>query len=66
MTASKLDEYEASDTKYRYLKLYNNDFLRQLLFTTDSLYRIDKGLRDSVEYREEAIRQRIELLQRFW
>lgn len=27
MTASKLDECEASDTKYRYLKLYNSVFL---------------------------------------
>lgn len=64
MTAGKLEEYEASDTKYRYLKLQNNVFLRQVLFTTDSLYRVDKGLRDSVEYREEAIRERIELQQR--
>lgn len=64
MTSNKLHEYEGSDTKYRYLKLYNNDFLRQLLFTTDSLYRVDKNLRNSVEHWEEAIRQRIELQQR--
>lgn len=64
MTASKLKENKASDTKYRYLKLSNNAFLRQVLFTTDSLYRVDKGLRDSVEYREEAIRERFELQQK--
>lgn len=63
MTAGKLDEYEASDTKYRYLKLSKNVFLRQVLLTTDSFYNIHKGLRDSVEHWEEAIRQRIELQQ---
>ncbi len=64
MTTNKLKEYEASDTKYRYLKLSNNIFLRQLLFTTDSLYRIDKGMQDSVKQREEVILERLELQQR--
>ncbi len=64
MTADKLSEFKANDTKYRYLKLNNNQSLQQLLHITDSLYRVDKNLRDSVQQREETIREQFELQQR--
>ena len=64
ITAGKLTEFKASDTKYRYLKLKENQSLQQLLYIADSLYRIDKGMRDSVQQQEETLRQRFELEQR--
>lgn len=64
MTADKLSEFKANDTKYRYLKLNNNQSLRQLLYITDSLYRVDRNLRESVRQREETIREQFELQQR--
>jgi len=64
MTADKLSEFKGNDTKYRYLKLNNNQSLRQLLYITDSLYRVDKNLRDSVQQQEENIREQFELQQR--
>lgn len=63
-TADKLSEFKANDTKYRYLKLNNNQSLQQLLYITDSLYRVDKNLRDSVQQQEESIREQFELRQR--
>lgn len=63
-TANTLSEYKASDTKYRYLKLNSDKSLQQLLYITDSLYRVDKNLRDNVQQREETIREQFELQQR--
>jgi|GEM_PF-3546037 len=55
--------YKASDTKYRYLKLKANPQLKELLSLTDSLYRADPGMRDSVLSREQVIREQWELQQ---
>jgi len=63
MTAGSLEAYRANDTKYRYLKLYGSNPLKAALFFTDSLHRIDPGMRDSVIRKEEENRQVFELLQ---
>jgi hypothetical protein len=63
MTGATLSDYKANDTKYRYLKLYNNKSLQELLFVTDSLYRTDPEMRDSVIQKEEEKRKIFELLQ---
>jgi hypothetical protein len=64
MTANTLTEYKASDTKYRYLKLNSNKSLLELLYTTDSLFRTDPGLRDSVVQLEEENQRIFEMLQK--
>ena len=58
-----LDQYKSNDTKYRYLKLQENQNLRELLYTTDSIYLINPGLRDSVEQRERQNTRNLEMLQ---
>jgi hypothetical protein len=55
MTGTASKAYKANDTKYRYLKLNPNRALMQLLFYTDSLYRMDPNMRDSVIQKEEDI-----------
>jgi len=64
MTATAVKEYKANDTKYRYLRLNSNRSLQGLLFFTDSLYRVDQGMRDSVIQKEEENRRVFELLQK--
>jgi hypothetical protein len=59
----ELTDYKASDTKYRYLKLQANPQLKELLLLTDSLYRADPGMRDSVLWREQVVREQRELQQ---
>lgn len=58
-----LDQYKSNDTKYRYLKLQENQNLRELLYTTDSIYLIIPGLRDSVEQKERQNMRNLEILQ---
>ena len=58
-----LDQYKSNDTKYRYLKLQENQNLKELLDNTDSIYLITPGLRDSVEQRERQNRHNLEMLQ---
>jgi hypothetical protein len=48
MTAAKLDQYRAADTKYRYLYLEGDSNMRQILYSVDSLYRSGFAMRDSV------------------
>ena len=64
MTATSMNENKANDTKYRYLKLNRNRLLQDLLSVTDSLYRADPDMRDSVIQREEENRKILELLQK--
>lgn len=64
MTANTLAEYKANDTKYRYLKLNSNKSLLDLLYRTDSLFRTDAGLRDSVIQKEEENQRIFEMLQK--
>jgi hypothetical protein len=64
MTANTLTEYNANDTKYRYLKLNSNKSLLDLLYRTDSLFRADAGLRDSVIQQEEENQRIFEMLQK--
>ena len=63
-TAKSLEEYKEADTKYRFLKLTDNKSLRQLLFLTDSLYRVDPGMRDSIIQKEHDNLERFKLQQR--
>src|SRR5688572_20298562 len=63
MTGTRVEEFKANDTKYRYLKLYSNNSLKETLFVTDSLHRAIPGMRDSVIQKEENNRQVFELLQ---
>lgn len=62
-TGNTLSEYKASDTKYRYLKVFGSNSLKELLYNADSLYRVEPGMRDSVIQKEEGNRQVFELLQ---
>jgi hypothetical protein len=63
MTGTTLKEYKANDTKYRFLKLYGNNSLKETLFTADSLYRVYPGMRDSVIQKENEDKDRFEMLQ---
>lgn len=62
MTGTFLNEYKANDTKYRYLKVFGNNSLKEILFSTDSLHRVNPVMRDSVIQKEEENRQVLELL----
>jgi len=64
MTGEKLEQYRANDTKYRYLKIYENKSLRELLFLTDSLYLREPRMRDSVLERERQIDKYLEMMKR--
>jgi hypothetical protein len=64
ITANTLTEYKANDTKYRYLKLNSNKSLLELLYATDSLFRTDPGLRDSVIQQEDENQRILEMLQK--
>lgn len=62
-TGTSLNEYKANDTKYRYLKVFGSNSLKEILFETDSLYRVEAGLRDRVNEKEEENQRIFELLQ---
>lgn len=63
MTINTIEDYKANDTKYRYLKVFGNNSLKELLFAADSLHRVDPHMRDSVIQRENDNRERFEMLQ---
>lgn len=60
----KLDTYIANDTKYRSVKLIENAGLQWLLHKTDSLYRTNKSMRDSVIVQEEERQHILEMVER--
>lgn len=62
-TGTSLNEYKANDTKYRYLKVFGSNSLKEILFDTDSLYRAEAGLHDRVVEKEEESQRIFELLQ---
>lgn len=64
MTYSKLQQYEASDTKYRYIRLISHTSVLTMLHQIDSLYNSDHAMRDSVNLWEEEQKRKIELHQR--
>lgn len=63
LAGKNLDQYKSNDTKYRYLKLQENENLKELLYNTDSIYLISPDLRDSVEQRERQNTRNLEMLQ---
>jgi hypothetical protein len=63
LAGENLDQYKSNDTKYRYLKLQENQNLKELLYNTDSIYLVTPGLRDSVEQRERQNMRNLEMLQ---
>ncbi|MFL9485747.1 hypothetical protein ACI6Q2_23415 [Chitinophagaceae bacterium LWZ2-11] len=63
-TYQKLDTYIANDTKYRSVKLIENAGLQWLLHKTDSLYRTNKSMRDSVIAQEEERQHSLEMIER--
>ena len=63
MTYNKLENYIASDTKYRYLKLDTDKVLQRMFFITDSLYNLNPKMRDDVIKIEEENKQTTELQQ---
>jgi hypothetical protein len=65
MAIAKSNEYIASDTKYRYLKLDTaNFYLQKLLSRTDSLNHKNENMREVVIEMEEKYRNNFEILQR--
>lgn len=64
VTASRQDMYKANDTKYRYLKLQDNEFLNIWLSLTDSLYLMDANLRNTVIAKEDQNKRNLEILQK--
>jgi len=63
-TYNKLDFYIANDTKYRYLKLEANTGLGKWLNVLDSLYKVDKKMRDDVIMKEEQNQRNFEMMQK--
>jgi hypothetical protein len=61
-TAENLEKYKASDTKFRYLKLYNNNSVRQLLDFADSVYMNNSHMRDSAIQQEKLIENQLLLV----
>jgi len=65
MTAEKLDNFMANDTKYRYLKLDTGQVtLQQQLYRADSMFNVKPNLRESIISTEEQYRRNFELLQK--
>ena len=60
-THDQLQNYIASDTKYRYLKLDDNTALHKILLMTDSVYDLDPKMRDDVIRTEQENVARAEL-----
>lgn len=61
-TGQKLDQYQANDFKYRYLKLSNIPALHQLLVITDSLYQTNPEFGKAVLHGEDSVRNQIQQL----
>jgi hypothetical protein len=61
-TSQKLDQYQANDYKYRFLKLRNNPALHQLLLFTDSLHQTNPSFADEVLHGEDSVRKMIQQL----
>jgi hypothetical protein len=57
-----LQQYIANDTKYRSLKLIENEGLEALLHSEDSTYLTDPGMRKKVLKREAECKRKLELL----
>jgi hypothetical protein len=65
MTSGKLDQYRASDTKYRKLKLLPDSVVIIYLNKLDSLYASNPdSLRGNVEQQERLKQERLELIDR--
>ena len=63
LTASWLGDFRDNDTKYRYLKLFDNSQVARLLNFTDSLQRTQPDFfRDSVLSKEAEKNRRLEML----
>ena len=62
-THGRLEQFKENDTKYRFLKLQNNEPLRRLLFVTDSLFRNQSDMRENVSHQEDSIFDRFKRLQ---
>jgi hypothetical protein len=58
-----LEQYKENDTKYRFLKVQHNKPLHNLLFKTDSLYKLHSDMRDNVIRKEDSILDRFKRMQ---
>ena len=63
-TYDKLKLYKANDTKYRYLKLEADGGLLKWMRVIDSLYLVDRKMRDSVIAKEEQNQRDFEMMQK--
>lgn len=62
-TSQRLEQYKENDTKYRFLKVQHNRPLQNLLFKTDSLYKLQSDLREDVIRKEDSILDRFKRIQ---
>ena len=62
-TYQNLEQYKENDTKYRFLKVQHNKPLQNLLFKTDSLYKLQSDMRDDVIRQEDSILDRFKRIQ---
>ena len=58
-----LDQYKENDTKYRFLKVQHNRPLQNLLYKTDSLYKLQSNMRGDVIRKEDSILDRFKRTQ---
>jgi len=63
-TSQRLEQYKENDTKYRFLKVQQNRPLQNLLFKTDSLYKLQFNMRDDVIRKEDSILDRFKQMQK--
>lgn len=63
ITIGVLKKYKENDIKYRFLQVQTNKSLRQVLFITDSLYRVQSAFSDNVIHQEDSIFDRFKRLQ---
>jgi hypothetical protein len=61
-TSQRLEQYKENDTKYRFLKVQHNRPLQNLLYNTDSLYKLS-DMREDVIRKEDSILDRFKRLQ---
>ncbi len=64
MTEGKQNMYKANDTKYRYLKLQDNETLNTWLSLTNSVFLMDENIRNTVIAQEEQNRKNFEIMQK--
>lgn len=62
-TFQRLEQYRENDTKYRFLKVQHNKPLQNLLFKTDSIYKLQSDMRDDVIRKEDSILDRFKRMQ---